>query len=154
MKSSFHSLTSFFALFCNCQFWRLDSIQFQAHIPTGWRLELDSTLSTQFLFYIVEHFLITTLHRPHRKHSPNCYGGVFTDSLPSNGRHILAHTGSRRNMFTKSLPSDGYTRHNIFREVFHHIVDEGWPMEAGARNSGTVHRYFCMQTYWKWSFSE
>jgi hypothetical protein len=49
MKSSFHSLIPFLSLFCNCQFRRLNSIQFlysQAHIPAGWRLEtrLDSML--------------------------------------------------------------------------------------------------------------
>jgi hypothetical protein len=48
MKSSFHSLLPFLPLFCNCQFWRLDSIQFlcsQAHILARWCLEtrLDST---------------------------------------------------------------------------------------------------------------
>jgi hypothetical protein len=42
MKSSFYRLTPFLTSFCNCQFRRLDSIQFlcsQAHIPAGWRLE-------------------------------------------------------------------------------------------------------------------
>jgi hypothetical protein len=48
MKSSFHSLISFLPLFCDCQFRRLNSIQFlcsQAHILAGWRLE--TRLSTQ-----------------------------------------------------------------------------------------------------------
>jgi hypothetical protein len=39
MKSSFHNLVHFFPSFCNCQFRRLNSIQFlcsQAHIPAGW----------------------------------------------------------------------------------------------------------------------
>jgi hypothetical protein len=65
MESSFHSLIRFLPLFCNCQFRRLDSIQFlccQAHIPAGWRLETRLTLSTEFFF-------ITILHGPHRKHS-------------------------------------------------------------------------------------
>jgi hypothetical protein len=42
MKSSFHGLTPFLPLLCNCQFRRADSIQFlcsQAHIPAGGRLE-------------------------------------------------------------------------------------------------------------------
>jgi hypothetical protein len=42
MKFSFHRLIPLLPLFCNCQFRRLDSIQFlssQAHIPAGWRLE-------------------------------------------------------------------------------------------------------------------
>jgi hypothetical protein len=64
MKSSFHSPIPFLPLFCNCQFRRLDSIQFlfsQTHILVGWRLETQF-ISTQF-------FLLTTLHGPCRKHS-------------------------------------------------------------------------------------
>jgi hypothetical protein len=43
----FSSLIPFLTLFCNCQFRRLDSIQFlcsQAHILAGWRLETRLTL--------------------------------------------------------------------------------------------------------------
>jgi hypothetical protein len=39
---SFHSLIPFLPLFCSCQFWRLNSVQFlcsQAHIPAGWHPE-------------------------------------------------------------------------------------------------------------------
>jgi hypothetical protein len=39
VKSSFHSLIPLLPLFCSCQFRRLDSIQFQAHFPAGWRPE-------------------------------------------------------------------------------------------------------------------
>jgi hypothetical protein len=39
MKSSWYSLIPFLSLFCNRQLRRLDSIQFQAHIPAGWRPE-------------------------------------------------------------------------------------------------------------------
>jgi hypothetical protein len=39
---------------------------------------------------------------------------MFTDSLSSNGCHILARVGSSGNVFIESLPSNGYTRHNIF----------------------------------------
>jgi hypothetical protein len=42
MKSSFYSLVPFLPLLCNCQFRRLDSIQFlcyQAHVLAGWRPE-------------------------------------------------------------------------------------------------------------------
>jgi hypothetical protein len=38
---------------------------------------------------------------------------VFIDPLPSNGRPIVVRIGSRGNVFTESLPSNGYTRHNI-----------------------------------------
>jgi hypothetical protein len=40
-------------------------------------------------------------------------GGVFTDPLHSNRRPILARFGSPGNVFTVSLPSNGYTCHNI-----------------------------------------
>jgi hypothetical protein len=48
MESSFCSLIPFLLLFCSCQFRRLDSIPFQAHILAGWHPEtrlftLDST---------------------------------------------------------------------------------------------------------------
>jgi hypothetical protein len=38
---------------------------------------------------------------------------VFTDPLPSNIRPIIARVGSIGNVFTESLPSNGYIRHNI-----------------------------------------
>jgi hypothetical protein len=100
----FHSLTPFLPLFCNCHFRRLDSVQFlcsqagQAGIS-----KLDST----------ETFFITTLYGPQRKHSFYCLRGVFTDRSPINGRPIIARVCFRGNMFTKSLPSNGCTRHNI-----------------------------------------
>jgi hypothetical protein len=50
MKSSCHSLTSFLHFFCSCQFRRVDSIQFQAHIPTGWHLEVRFFSTTTVLF--------------------------------------------------------------------------------------------------------
>jgi hypothetical protein len=39
--------------------------------------------------------------------------GVFPDPLPSNKRPIVAQVGSRGNVFTESLPSNGSIRHNI-----------------------------------------
>jgi hypothetical protein len=83
MKSSLlHLIPFFFALFCDCQFRRLDSIQFlcsQAHISAGWRLEAwpftsDST-TTWLLFYTPSPLLcpfINPRHGPHRKHSLYC----------------------------------------------------------------------------------
>jgi hypothetical protein len=64
MKFSLHCLIPLLPLFRNCQFRRLDSIQFlcsQAHILAGWRPETR-------LFTSAEHFLITTSHGPHRKY--------------------------------------------------------------------------------------
>jgi hypothetical protein len=54
VKSSSHSLIPFLLLICNCQFRRLDSIQFlcsQAHILADWRLE--TRLSTLDYCYIL-----------------------------------------------------------------------------------------------------
>jgi hypothetical protein len=67
MKPSFHSLIHFLPLFCNCQFRRLNSIQFlssQAHILAGSRLE---TRLSSILLCAAEHFFVTTLHGPRRK---------------------------------------------------------------------------------------
>jgi hypothetical protein len=86
MKSSFQSLTPFLSLFCNWQFWRLDSIQFlcsQAHILEGWRLEAEPYALIPF--YAAEHVFITTLHGSRRKTQPICWS-VFTAPLHSNGR--------------------------------------------------------------------
>jgi hypothetical protein len=74
IKSSFQSLISFSPLFCSCQFLSLDSIQFlcsQAHIPAGWRPET-RLFTSRRLFYTAEHFLLTTLNGPRRKHNPYC----------------------------------------------------------------------------------
>jgi hypothetical protein len=38
---------------------------------------------------------------------------VFTDPLSSNGPPIVEHVCFRENVFTGSLPSNGYTRHSI-----------------------------------------
>jgi hypothetical protein len=63
MKSSLHRLVPFLPLFCNCQFWRLDSL-LQRYILAGWRLE------TRLDYYFsIEVFFITTLHGTRRKQS-------------------------------------------------------------------------------------
>jgi hypothetical protein len=129
MKSSFHRLIPFLPLFCNCQFRRLDCIQFlcsHAHILADWRLEtrLDSTRLCSILLYAAEHFFITTLHGTRGKRRLLLFRivlGVFTAPLHSNGRGT-DHTENRLSIveeclpghvFTESLPSNGYTRHNI-----------------------------------------
>jgi hypothetical protein len=92
MKSSFHSLTSFLSLCSRCQFRRLDSVQFQAHIPVGWSPR-NSTLHFRLLFCTLSRFwvcpFITPRHGPHRKHSLYCWG-VYIAPLPSNRRPIFA----------------------------------------------------------------
>jgi hypothetical protein len=112
MKCPLHSLTHFLPLFCSYQFWKLDSVQFlcsQAHILAGLRLE---TRLCSFDYSLLRPF-ITPRHEPHRKDTQRCWGGVFTDPLPRNGRPILARTGSRGNAFTEPLPSNGYTHHSM-----------------------------------------
>jgi hypothetical protein len=41
------------------------------------------------------------------------YRGMFTDRLPGSGCPILVQVVSHRNVFTESLPSSGFLRHNI-----------------------------------------
>jgi hypothetical protein len=54
-----------------------------------------------------EHLFITTLHGPCRKYRLYYYGGVFTDTLPSNRRPIVAHICFRGNVSSDSFPSSG-----------------------------------------------
>jgi hypothetical protein len=84
-----HHLIPFLPLFCNCQFRRLDSVQFlcsQAHILAGSRLETR--------IFSAELFFITTLHGPRRKRSLCCCEGVFTPPLHSNGRYSIVACAS------------------------------------------------------------
>jgi hypothetical protein len=104
VKSSFHSLIPFLPLFCSCQFRRLDSIQFlcsQAHTTAGWHIETRLTSLNWTLLY--NHFERTT----QKTQLLYCWEGMFTAPLPSNRRPIAARVGSRRNVFTESLPSNG-----------------------------------------------
>jgi hypothetical protein len=66
--SYFHSLIPFLPLFCNCEFWRLDSIQFLCS-QAG---RLASRNSTPF--FSTEIFFITTFQGPHRKVSFSIVG--------------------------------------------------------------------------------
>jgi hypothetical protein len=93
MKSSFYSLIPFLPLFCNCQFRRLDSIQFlcsQVHILAGWRLETRLSTRLEYSLYCWTHF-IATLHGPRRKHSLYYYRGMSTGPLLRNGCPSVAH---------------------------------------------------------------
>jgi hypothetical protein len=91
-----------------------------SHIPAGWRPETLLFIS-RLLFYTAEHFLITTSHGPRRKHNLY-YWSVFTGQLHSNG-HGADNIGNTFSallrrvysgyVFTESLPSNWYTRHNI-----------------------------------------
>jgi hypothetical protein len=51
---------------------------------------------------------------------------MFTDLLPSNACPTVARVCFRGNVFTESLPSNGYTRHNI--NSFDHATPVGQGM--------------------------
>jgi hypothetical protein len=123
MKSSFHCLIPFLALFFNCHFRRLGSIQFlssQAYILAGCPLETPLTL-------LCNYFSLTT-----QKTQPlYCWEGVFKASLRSNGSYsIVAYVFLVAGMCLPSrcltmnvysdftIPGFGGSCHNIFTEGF------------------------------------
>jgi hypothetical protein len=50
--------------------------------------------------------------------------GVFIDPLPSNRRPIVARVGSRGNVFTESLPSNGSVRHNTLYDPHNLLIQK------------------------------
>jgi hypothetical protein len=125
MKSAFHNLIPFLPLFSNCQFRRLDSVQFlcsQAHILEGWCLgtRLDSTLCC---FGTSCYIALGRTPRKQRLQLSRIVLGLFTNPLPSNSRPIVARVGFRGNVLTESLPSNGFIRHIIiFRTLYNLLV--------------------------------
>jgi hypothetical protein len=125
MESSFRNLIPFVALILRLSIpkTRLHSIP---PLPSSYPARLasrNSTLISRFNYSLFSAtiitlycrtFLIMKLQGSRRKQSMYCWGGVFTSSLPSNRRRIVARFGSRGNVFKESLPSNGYihTRHN------------------------------------------
>jgi hypothetical protein len=115
MKSSSRSLIPFLPLFCNCQFRRLYSIQFEAHISACRLASQNSTLLDCSVNWIL---LCNNFVRTPRKTSssivPYCFRRVY---------RTIAYQRSRLGpyrkqplccwgVFTESLPSNGYPRHN------------------------------------------
>jgi hypothetical protein len=113
MKPSFRPLIPFLPLFCNCQFRRLDSIQFlcsQAHILAGWRLKLYPPL-----YYVC---CLTLLYNHFARTTQKITASVVKEmcllirrlamSVPT-----VTRVASRGNVFTESLPSSGYTCYDI-----------------------------------------
>jgi hypothetical protein len=88
MEFPFQSLIPFLTLFCDCQFWRLDSIQLlcsQAHILAGWRIETQLFIERPQLNSSLYHFAGTK-----QKTQPlYCWYGVFTAPLHSNGNYLI-----------------------------------------------------------------
>jgi hypothetical protein len=60
---------------------------------------------------------------------------VFTDPLSGNGCFIVAHFCFRWNVFTESLLSNGYTRHNI---VFRSTAVRWFPNSEQLPEGGQV----------------
>jgi hypothetical protein len=115
MKSSCHSLIPFLPLFCNCQFRRLDSIQFlcsQAHILAGWSLETP-------LFTLDYFILLNTSLQPlctdHEENTASFVKEVYC-SLPNNERPFVARV-CFAGMYLISQSSNGYTCHNIIPAI-------------------------------------
>jgi hypothetical protein len=74
--------------------------------------ELSQILPTHYSIGTTHYITSERLPRKHRLLLSRIILGVFTDPLPSNRRPIVARVGSRRNVFTESLPSNGSIRHN------------------------------------------
>jgi hypothetical protein len=69
-------------------------------------------------------FKITHWHGPCKKHSLCCWWDMFTGPLPSNRSPTVANVGSRGNVFTKSLPSNGSIHHNILIHLNFQTLDD------------------------------
>jgi hypothetical protein len=107
MEPSSHCLTPFLPLFCSCQFRRLDWIQLlrsQVRILAARRLEI-LLYSTHILYcrtFYYNHFARTTQKID-----------FVVKEVCLLIRCLLLRAGFRGNVFTESLPSNRYTRHNI-----------------------------------------
>jgi hypothetical protein len=109
MKSSMRSLIPFLPLFCNCQFRRLDWIQFlcsQAHILAGWCLEtqLDSTR----LDLTQPNSSLQPIRTAHAENTTSLLLGRRVYSAVEYQRKLLyccLRIRCRGKVFTESLPS-------------------------------------------------
>jgi hypothetical protein len=130
MKSYFAPPNSFLAIILQLP------TQFNSSAPKFISRQVGySTLHFMLLFSTFLYcrtLLITTLQGPRRKNSLYCWIGVFTAPLPSNRYPIVAPIGSRGNVFTESLPSNGYTSHNI---ILQFARSSKWPFSKGFSNS-------------------
>jgi hypothetical protein len=101
MKYSFRSLIPFLALILRLPIpkTRLNSIpSSQAHIPTGWHLDLDPSLPTRLFCFCYSYYMSSDIlcpfiiprHEPHGN-PLHCQGCVFTGPLHSNGYPVVAY---------------------------------------------------------------
>jgi hypothetical protein len=107
--------------------WPLPAKSFSGPSPLGlatifYCLRFETSLFVASYDSIASCPFITLRHAPNRKRNLYCWRGVFTAPLPSNIRPTVDRIGSRGNVFTESLPSNGHTRHNIYREF--NFVDQ------------------------------
>jgi hypothetical protein len=116
-KPCFHSLIPFLPFLLNHI--RLPSPELDPFLDNNWLkwtlLQPNSLRSWQQLTAPLQLPVVWPRGEPHGKHClllSRIVLRVFTDPLPSNKRPIVARFGSRGNMFTESLPSNGYTCHN------------------------------------------
>jgi hypothetical protein len=107
--SSFHSPISFLPLFCNCQSWRLDSIPLLPSSYPGRLASPNSTLHSVVPNWI---FIYTQFVRTTRKTSPSIVPYCFRHTNDRGADHIQNKPLYCWGVFTESLPSNGYTRHN------------------------------------------
>jgi hypothetical protein len=129
MKSSFHCLIPFLPFLVN-HLWlpspELNPFLFQGHIQAGWNLEnrpftLDYSALHLLLLSTSSRLLcpfMTSRHGPHKKHSLYCWRGVFTAPLPSNRPPVFPLVCFCGKVFSESLPSNEYTRHNIYIYIY------------------------------------
>jgi hypothetical protein len=148
--SSFHSLISFLPLFCNCQLNSIPS-SYPGRLTSQTQL-YSSRLDCSILgpvFWLCP--FITPRYGPHGKYSMYCWQGLFTALLPSNRRPSVAHVGLRRNVFTESLPNNGYTHHNTIKKIFQHLISSYSQLvnfqliELSGPSSARYRSFYCIQ---------
>jgi hypothetical protein len=122
-----HRLILFFPLFCNCQFQRLDSIQFlcsQAHILAGWRFEHSThfyTAAASFGTLLHNHFARSTQKTQHLY----SWKGMLTAPLHSNGSYSIVaclFIAAGMCLPSRCLAMNPWLRYSDFRALCHSII--------------------------------
>jgi hypothetical protein len=122
MKSSLHSLIHFLWFLLN---------HLQLRSP-----ELNTILNNNLLKRPSLSLYNPSAWTTHKTQHLYCWESLFTDPLPSNGHPIVVPLHFHRNVFTKSLPSNGSIHHNIIRNhQIQHPHVQYCDMRAESRNS-------------------
>jgi hypothetical protein len=143
MKSSLRSLIPFLPLFCECQFRRLDSIQFlcsQTHTLVGWRVETRLYSSTRLgrVFWLS---FYNPSARATQKKQPVLLRRRVYWSVAYQWTSFCCTRALRENVFTESLPSNGYTCHNIKHLNKHAFVLHTRTMRREPTRQGVSWKY-------------